>query len=102
MKATGATHRHTAIFRCFNRKHVSDFSRNRLVTFGTLLALLKCVTATGKTAQSPREKEQSDESQDEHEGRQRTVGQLSSTIKTIKQSDLAKANSQRKEQSDES
>jgi hypothetical protein len=76
VKATDVTGRNIVIFPCFNRMHLSDVSRNRLVTLGTLLALLKCVTATGNTDQSLKAKEQSDESQNEHEGWQRTVGQL--------------------------
>jgi hypothetical protein len=59
----------------FNTKQVSDPAANRRVTVGTRLALLKCIKASLKRKKF-RRKEQPDESQDEHEGRQRTVGQL--------------------------
>jgi hypothetical protein len=66
-----------------------------LVTFGTSHALLKCIKASGKK-KNFEEKEQSDESQNQHKGRQRTVGQLSSEDLPGRQSRVTKRPSKEK------
>jgi hypothetical protein len=57
-----------------NAKHGGENDLQGPITFGTLLALLWCVA--GHLKKPPEERNQTNESEDEHEGWKRTVGQL--------------------------